>query len=273
MSASLEALEEALLARIRPLGRVVVAFSGGIDSTLVLAAAVRALGRENVVGVIGVSPSLAARELEQACGVGVEVGGRVERLETRELEVEGYRKNGPDRCYFCKTELYGALGRYQDENGYRHALDGTNADDRLDQRPGHRAARELGVLSPLLEAGLGKAEIRELSRKWGIRNWSKPASPCLSSRIPHFMEVTVEKLAAVERAESYLAELGLLDFRVRHHGDVARLEVRPEDWPMLMAPGVRETLTRKLKALGFRFVSLDLDGLRPGSLSLDLKGA
>ena len=267
-----ESREGALLESIASLERVVVAFSGGIDSTLVLAAAVRALGPERAMGVIGVSPSLAARELEAAVRVGAEVGARVERLDTHELEIEGYRRNGPDRCYFCKTELYTVLGAFAARRGFQHILDGTNADDRLDVRPGRKAARELGVRSPLLEIGMGKQEIRELSRRWGISSWHKPAAPCLSSRVPHFQNVTVEKLSAIERAEAYLASLGLAEFRVRHHGDVARLEIRPEDWPKLLEPTIRAELAERLKTYGFRYVSLDLEGFRSGSLTSNLKG-
>lgn len=264
--------EERLLGAIRALGRVVVAFSGGIDSTLVLAAAVRAVGAENCVGVIGVSPSLALRELEGAIQIGREVGARVERLETHELEVEGYRQNGPDRCYFCKSELYTALAGYIASHGYFHILDGTNSDDRLEMRPGHQAAQELGVRSLLRECGFGKADIRALASRWGVRNWNKPASPCLSSRIPHHSEVTVDKLAAIEQAEALLAGLGFEDFRVRHHGDVARIELRPEDWPALLREGARQGLTAKFRELGFKHVSMDLDGLRPGGLSEAVKG-
>ena len=265
-------LEAALLGAIRGLGRVVVAFSGGIDSTLVLAAAVRAVGAENCVGVIGVSPSLAARELAGAIEIGREVGARVERLETHELEVEGYRLNGPDRCYFCKSELYTALAAYLSAKGYTHVLDGTNADDRLELRPGHKAAQELGVRSLLRECGFGKADIRTLASRWGVRNWNKPASPCLSSRIPHYSEVTVDKLSAIEQAEALLAGMGFEDFRVRHHGDVARIELRPGDWPALLKDGVRQDLTSKFRQLGFKHVSMDLDGLRPGGLSEAVKG-
>ncbi len=267
MSPGMDAKGRELVSHIAALERVVVAFSGGIDSTLVLAAAVRALGPERAVGVIGISPSLPARELEAAVQVGREVGATVERLETHELEREGYRKNGPDRCYHCKTELFTLLSRYSEAHGRPVILDGTNADDRLDFRPGRQAARELGVRSPLLEVGLGKEGIRELSREWGIRNWRKPASPCLSSRIPHFVEVTVEKLGAIEKAEARLAALGLEEFRVRHHGEIARLELHPRDWNRILEPGVLTSLVGDLKSLGFRYVSLDLEGFRSGSLS------
>jgi pyridinium-3,5-biscarboxylic acid mononucleotide sulfurtransferase len=262
-----------LLARIGAYGPVVVAFSGGVDSTLVLAAAVRALGAERVVGVIGVSPSLPRRELEAALEVGRQLGARIETMETHELDREGYRRNGPDRCYHCKTELFELLGRYAAEHGGPVILEGTNADDRLDLRPGHQAARELGVRSPLLESGLGKATIRELSRLWGISTWRKPASPCLSSRIPQYVEVTVEKLGSIEQAEACLAALGLQEFRVRHHGDVARLELHPGDWARILDPQVRAEVVGKLRELGFRHVALDLDGFRSGSLSSFNKGS
>ena len=273
MSPELERRSRLLLETIAGLGRVVVAFSGGVDSALVLAAAVRAVGPERSVGVIGVSPSLPRRELEAALEVGRQVGARLERIETREMEREGYRRNGLDRCYHCKTELYTLLSDYRSRNGYQAILDGTNADDRLDQRPGHQAARELGVVSPLLLAGLGKGDIRELSRIWGVPIWRKPSSPCLSSRIPHFVEVTVEKLGAIEKAEERLAALGLHEFRVRHHGDVARLELHPEDWALILDPQTRSTVVAELRGLGFRHVALDLDGFHSGSLSSAAQGS
>jgi pyridinium-3,5-biscarboxylic acid mononucleotide sulfurtransferase len=269
----LERKQADLLARIAACGPVVVAFSGGVDSTLVLAAAVRALGPERVVGVIGVSPSLPRRELEAALEVGRQLGARVETLETHELDREAYRRNGPDRCYHCKTELFELLARYGAGRGSPVVLEGTNADDRLDLRPGHRAARELGVRSPLLESGLGKDTIRELSRRWGLSTWRKPASPCLSSRIPQYVEVTVEKLGTIEQAEACLAALGLQEFRVRHHGDVARLELHPGDWARILDPQVRAEVVGKLRELGFRHVALDLDGFRSGSLSSFKKGS
>lgn len=249
------------------MGRVVVAYSGGIDSTLVLAAAVRALGPEAAIGAIGVSPSLAARELQGALEVARGLGARVERVATHELEREAYRANGPDRCYHCKTELYGVLGGFAAERGIRHILDGTNAEDRLEFRPGRQAAVELGVRSPLLEVGMGKADIRELSREWGVQNWQKPASPCLSSRVPHFTEIRVEMLHAIDQAEAFLASLGFEEFRVRHHGDVARLEVQPRDWARLLEVEIRGSISARLKECGFRYVSLDLDGFRSGSLN------
>ncbi|HVP39231.1 MAG TPA: ATP-dependent sacrificial sulfur transferase LarE [Candidatus Saccharimonadales bacterium] len=267
MSPELDGKARELVACIARMERVAVAFSGGVDSALVLAAAVRALGPERSVGVIGISPSLPRRELDAALRLGRELGARVEALETHELEREGYRANGPDRCYHCKTELYTVLGRYAEAHGRPVILDGTNADDRLDLRPGHRAARELGVRSPLLEVGLGKEEIRELSRSWGITVWRKPASPCLSSRIPQLVEVTVQKLGAIEEAEAWIAALGVEGFRVRHHGEVARLELDPRDWDRVLEPQTRAALVRKLRELGFRHVSLDLDGFRSGSLT------
>ena len=249
------------------MGRVVVAYSGGIDSTLVLAAAVRALGPDSAIGAIGVSPSLAARELDGALEVARSLGARVERVATHELEREAYRANGPDRCYHCKTELYSVLGPFAAARGIHHILDGTNAEDRLEFRPGRQAALELGVRSPLLEVGFGKRDIRELSREWGVQNWQKPASPCLSSRVPHFTEISVEMLHAIDRAEAFLASLGFEEFRVRHHGDVARLEVQPGDWHRLLDGEIRSSISARLKECGFRYVSLDLDGFRSGSLN------
>ena len=267
MNAEAETASERLLSILRPMRRVLVAYSGGIDSTLVLAAAVRAVGRENALGVIGVSPSLAARELEGAIRVAAGLGADVERLATAEMQRPDYLANGPDRCYHCKSELYSLLGEFAARRGYGHILDGTNADDRLELRPGRKAAQELGVRSPLLEAGLGKAQIRNLAREWSVPSWSKPASPCLSSRVPHGSPITLEKLGAVEQAEATLAGMGFRECRVRHHGEVARVEVPLDQAGILLQPAVRVALLARLKDLGFRYITLDLEGFRSGSTS------
>lgn len=253
-------------------GRVGVAFSGGVDSSLLLALAVRALGLERVVAVLGVSPSLATDERRGAHDVAAYLGVAVVEVATHEGDNPAYRRNGPDRCFHCKDELF---TRISDEVAGRHGLVavayGENADDaRRPDRPGSRAATNHRVLRPLADAGLTKAEVRSLARALGLPNADKPAAPCLASRIPHFTEVDPERLAQVEAAEHALRAMGFADSRVRHHGDVARIELGPDDLARAVAPGVRDRLVSDVTAAGFRFVALDLAGIQSGAFTLPL---
>lgn len=257
---------EELESRIRSLESCVVAFSGGVDSSLVAALAARALG-ERALAVTAVSAALATGELDGARDVAREIGIRHETITTAELEREGYRRNDRDRCYHCKTELYSHLSIVAKDRGVSVIVDGNNADDRGDYRPGRQAAREFGVRSPLDEADLTKAEIRELSREAGLPTWDEPASACLSSRIPYMSEVTEPKLQMIERAEDVLRELGFRICRVRHHDTLARLEIGRDEMARALDPEVNARIVRELKAVGFKYVSLDLQGYRTGSLN------
>ena len=248
-------------------GGGVVALSGGADSALVLSLAAEAWGPDRCVAVSNRSESLPARELaaarEQAQAVGVEHVA----LRGSELDIEAFRKNAPDRCFHCKDHLYGALQKVAQERGLAHVLDGTNADDRGDHRPGMAAARNHGVISPLLETGIGKVVVRSLSKARGLATWDKPAEACLSSRFPYGTTVTRSGLARVEQAELVLKDLGFRNVRVRVHDPVARIEVPLEELDALLQPGTRERVVAGVKAAGFAYVALDLEGFRSGSLN------
>jgi uncharacterized protein len=253
-------------------GRLGVAYSGGVDSATLLALAVRALGADRVLGIIGVSPSLADDERAAAHAVARAIGTPVVEVETREGERAAYQANGPDRCYHCKDELF---TRIADEVLTAHGLDaiayGENADDMLrPDRPGARAAVEHGVLRPLADAGLDKAAVRRVARVLDLPCADKPAAPCLASRIPHHNPVTPEKLAQVEAAERALRGLGFLDCRVRHHGEVARVELRADDLVRAVAEPLRAEVQRAVAAAGFRFVAVDLSGIQSGAFTLPL---
>lgn len=248
--------------------RVGVAYSGGVDSAVLLALAARSLGVDAVVAIIGISPSLAHRELRQARRVAALIGTQLAEVPTDEGSSPQYRANGLDRCFHCKDTLFSTI---DDVLLRRYALDaiayGETADDQVrTDRPGSVAATNHGVLRPLAAAGLGKRVIRLIARDLGLPNWDKPAAPCLASRIPHDHEVTPEKLAQVEAAEDVLWQLGFRDMRVRHYGDTAGIEVPIDDMPRLVVPAVRAEITRRIRSAGFRRITLDLDGLRSGSL-------
>jgi len=253
-----------LEALIRGLDHAVVAYSGGIDSTLVLKVAAEQLG-DAAVAVTAVSPSLAKDDLEESGKIAADIGVRHILLESTEVDDPRYRKNDPQRCYFCKTNVYDTLIAYAGREGFTWILDGTNADDLGDHRPGLRAAREHGVRSPLQECGMGKTELREWARELGLSNWDKPANACLSSRIPYGSEVTPEKLAQVEAAEAAVKSFGFRQFRVRHHGQVARIEIAKSELPDALANA--EALNEAVKAAGFLYAALDLAGFRSGSMN------
>jgi len=260
----LQAKREAALQRLRGLGSALVAYSGGVDSALLLALAREALGAR-AVAFTAVSPAVAPDELEGARSLAQELG--VEHVEraSGELEDPHYAQNPVDRCYFCKTEVYRLAEDEARARGLAAVVAGTNADELLDYRPGLRAAHEHQVVQPLAEAGLSKAEIRQLSREMGLPTWDKPQQPCLSSRIPYGTEVTAERLAQLARSEMALRALGLREFRVRYHGDVARIEVAEGELDQLLR--VRDQIARVLKESGFKFVSLDLEPFRSGRLN------
>ncbi len=242
--------------------RLLVAYSGGVDSTFLLKVAVDTLGAARVLAVLGDSESLPRREKEEAVALAARLGAPLRLLRTRELDNPSYASNPGNRCYFCKSELYDHLLPLADAEGYDVVADGTNRDDAHDVRPGRRAAQERGITSPLLAAGLGKADIRELSRRLGLPTWDKPASPCLASRIPFGQPVEAGKLAQVEAAEAALHAAGIRGARVRHHGVVARLELPAEALVLLGDPQLRQRLFQGVQAAGFRYVTVDLEPYR-----------
>ncbi len=267
----MEEKEQKLHALLRGYGRAAIGFSGGVDSTLLLRTALDVLGSANVLAVIADTPSLPRKEFAAALRLARDMGSTPIVIDPAELSDPNYVANPADRCYFCKKHLFGLVAKVAAENGFACVLDGNNADDAGDYRPGRRAAQELGVKSPLLEAGLTKAEIRVLSARAGLPTADKPAMACLASRIPYGTPVTAEVLAQVERAEEALRGAGFVQCRVRHHGEVARIEVPATDLPRLLDDGVREAVVRDVKSAGYRYVALDLQGYRTGSLNEGLQ--
>jgi pyridinium-3,5-biscarboxylic acid mononucleotide sulfurtransferase len=245
-----------------------VAFSGGVDSSLALAVAARVLPAESVLAVTSNNETYLPSELEGAARFVRSLGVEHLVVNTRELDDPNYASNPSNRCYFCKNTLYSDLAKLAEERGYDCVIDGANKDDEGDHRPGRKAAAEQGVVSPLAEAGMTKAEVRELARELGLPVWDKPALACLSSRFPYGQEITAEKLAQVAHAEEFLRSRGFRQVRVRHHGDVARLEVGPDEMERAFAE--REDLVAELKAAGFLHVALDLAGYKSGSLNAAL---
>jgi pyridinium-3,5-biscarboxylic acid mononucleotide sulfurtransferase len=254
---------------LAPYGSALVAFSGGVDSSLALAIAARALPKHRVLAVTSNNETYLPSELDLARTFVESLGIEHLVVNTRELDDSNYASNPTNRCYFCKSTLYSDLAKLAEEKGYACVVDGANKDDEGDYRPGRKAARELGVVSVLSEAGMSKAEVRELARYLGLPTWDKPALACLSSRFPYGQEITPEKLSQVARAEEYLRREDFKQVRVRHHGEIARLEVGPDELERAFA--MRERISTELLDAGFLYVTLDLAGYKSGSLNAALK--
>ena len=253
--------------------RVLIAYSGGVDSTFLLKAALDTLGPKRVLAVTAKSKTYPFEELRASKKTAREFGVRHIVIETRELEIPGFRDNPPTRCYACKKELFEGLRTIADEHGIRYILDATNHDDLSDFRPGMNAAKEMGIQSPLVDAGMGKGDIRKLSQRLKLNTWNKPSLACLSSRFPYGEEITEEKLGMVDRAERYLRELGFREIRVRHHHkNIARIELGKRDLERFYRErGLSEKIIRRLKRIGYLYITIDLEGYHTGSMNRVLK--
>lgn len=258
---------ENLKAIIKETGGAAIAFSGGVDSTFLLKVAYEVLG-DRVIAITANSETYPKRELEEAKTFASTLGVKHIVIETLELEIEGFADNPPDRCFYCKHELFSKLTEIAKANGIQYVFDGSNYDDRNDHRPGMRAAKELGVISPLKQAEMTKDDIREVSKEFGLSTWNKPSFACLSSRFPYGTKITPEKLVVIGEAEDYIRDLGFTELRVRHHGDIARIEVGKADLARII--GFGDQITEKLKTLGFLYVTLELSGYKTGSMNYTL---
>lgn len=260
-----------LEALLKELGGALLAFSGGVDSSLLLAAAREALG-DSVLAVTATSPTFPSHELESARRLAAKLGVRWITLETQELDDPQFTENPPNRCYFCKKKLFSQFLEKAREEGLPFVIDATNADDLADYRPGLRALRELGIRSPFAELGIGKEEIRRFAKALGLDNWDKPSSACLASRIPYGEEITKARLERIGKAEAALRDLGFRQIRVRDHGALARIEMDADDMIGLTASPLRDTIVQACKASGYLYVTLDLQGYRTGSMNESLGG-
>ena len=258
---------DSLIEILQPLQSVAVAFSGGVDSSVVVAASLEALGKENVLAVTARSETLPAQELVMALEFTTRLGVTHSIVDTQEMDCEDFAANTPDRCFYCKRELWQKVRQLADREGINHMADGVNADDLSDHRPGIRASNEAGAIHPLAQIGASKEDVRELARMLGLENWEKPAQACLSSRFAYGQRITREGLRRVEQAEEFLRGLDLDPLRVRDHGDMARIEVSSEALDRLISADPREGIISRFKELGYVYVTLDLEGFRTGSMN------
>jgi len=272
MNLSIERKYKSLQECLLGFGRVLVAFSGGVDSTFLLKVCVDSLGKENVLAVTAKSETYPEREFAEAKKLASSIGSEWKAVSSSELGIPGFAENPENRCYYCKKELFSILGKIAKDDGYCVVLDGSTASDLRDHRPGADSAKELCVKSPIQEVGLEKEEIRELSKSMGLPTWNKGSFACLASRFPYGEKITAEKLDMVGKAESLLFDFGFKQLRVRHHeGDIARIEMLPEDFERIM--GCREEIVKKMRDIGYLYISLDMEGYKTGSMNKALKTA